>query len=165
MAKLPSAFNSKEHEDMNDFSAIPADEYIAQVTKSEMVKCKSTAKDPDGSYLKLTFSILSGKYKGRNLWVQLNLINKNVQAVEIANKELGTICKAVNLVSITDSQELHGKPMRIKVGIKPASANFPEGNKISYYSKAEGSAPVQETENPDPNAEKVSEAPAKKPWE
>lgn len=166
MAELPSAFNLSKHEDMNDFSTIPATEYMAQVSKSEMCNCKETAKDPNGKYLKLTFKIITGKYKDRLLWTQLNLVNKNPQAVEIASKELATICKAVGLVSITDSQELHGKPMKIKVGIKEATANYPEKNEIKYYSKAEGgvseTAAPAETENPDPNAVAV---PAKKPWD
>ena len=167
--QLPSAFNSNEHEDMNDFSIIPAAEYIAQVMKSEMCDCKSTAKAPNGKYLKLTFKIIAGKFKDRLLWTQLNLVNKNQQAVEIANKELATICKAVGLVSISDSQELHGKPMKIKVSVKPAVANYPEKNEIKYYSKSDGTAPAApESETAAPAAattEGEAEAPKKKPWE
>lgn len=168
MTQLPSAFNSNEHDNMNDFTAVPADDYFIQVKESEMKNCGETAKDPKGKFLKLTFIILGGKYKGRLLWTQLNLINKNPEAVAIAQKELATICKAVGLVSITDSQELHGKPMKAKVAIIPAKANWPEKNEIKFYSKAEGevkAAPV-ESEKPDPNAGKGDEKKkAPKPWE
>lgn len=142
MAKLPSAFRASDHEKMNDFSVIPSADYIAQIVKSEMVKCKSTAKDPNGSYLKIQEKILDGKYKGKLVFVQLNLINKNPQAVEIANKELATICAAVGKPLVTDSGELHGIPHIITVGVEK-STGYPDKNKINFYATIkEGQKPV-----------------------
>ena len=138
MAMLPSVFNAAEHEPMGDFTPIPADEYLAQIIESAMTKCKSTAKDPNGQYLKLTFSIIHEKYKGRKLFVNLNLINKNSTAVEIASKELRSISDAVGVQSITDTTVLHGKPMKIKVAIKEATGTYPASNEIKGYARADG---------------------------
>lgn len=165
MAQLPSAFNTKEHEGMGDFSAIPAGKYIAEITNSE----KMESKNKKGNfYWKLTFDVISDeegstKYKGRKLFVNLNLINSNAQAVEIANNELKTICEACGKVSIQDTAELHKTPMLVTVKVTPATAQYPEGNSISYYKAVSGIA--------SPNASKAAAsedepaAPKKRAWE
>ena len=135
MAKLPSAFNSNEHEKMDDYTAIDAGNYPAMIHRSEMkdTKAKKEGRARIGSYLELRFRILSGKFKNRVVFARLNLVNENPVAVELANKELATICEAAGKVVIEDSQELHGIPMTISVTKTPATANSPERNEIKGY--------------------------------
>lgn len=132
--KLPSAFRSNEHDDMNDFTPLPGGDYVAQVIKSEMKEAKKS-KNRSHMFLELIFEILQGEHKGKKVWVRLNLINPSVQAVEIANKELGTIARAAfgHDVVIEDSQQVHGKPMVISVKFVPATASNPAGNEIGFY--------------------------------
>ncbi len=156
MALLPSAFRANDHEKMNDFSVIPNGDYVAQIVKSEMVKCKETAKDPKGKYLKIQEKILDGEYKGKIIFAQLNLININPQAVEIANKELSTICSAVGKLLVTDSGELHGIPHIITVCTEK-STGYPDKNKIDFYAPiGKGKKPavkVKAKEEPDAEIE------------
>ena len=159
MAQLPSAFKASEHEGMRDFSAIPPGDYMAQITDSE----KKEARNKGNFYWKLTFKILEGEFKGRLLWVNLNLINSNPQAVEIANNELATICQACGKVAISDTSELHGTPMMITVKVTPATSEYAEGNAVSGYKAVTGLAkPAAPAEPSDETSE-----PAKKPkpWE
>jgi len=90
-------------------------------------------------------------------------VNTNPTAVEIANKELATICDAVGKNHIEDTEELHGIPMTIRVKKTPATANYPEGNEINGYAPAEGyakpEAPVVKTSGDTEPSKK------KKPWE
>jgi len=181
MTLLPRQFNSGDHEDMNDFSPVPEGDYIAQIHKSSMENCKETAKDPNGKYLKLEWKVISPKkYQGRLLWTQLNIINKNTQAVEIAQKELATICRACGIPSVQDSQQLHGIPCKLKVDVKPATAQWPASNRIKYYEKADAhvsaeqpSQPSQPSQAPQQEEQQASQqeeqqeatAKPKKPWE
>lgn len=169
MAKLPSAFNANAEgqETMGDFSAIPAGDYLMAIKKSEMKKCKETAKDPNGQYLQMQFEVLNGKYKGRMFFSNLNLINKNPQAVEIANKELATICKACGRPAIEDSTELHGIPMMVTLSKTAGDANNPPKNDIKFYKNADG-APVSTPKADAPagdTAEEQEAKPRKKAWE
>ena len=70
-------------------------------------------------------------------YINFNLDNPNPKAVEIANKELATICRAVGLVSVEDSDELHGLPMECKAAIE-SGGDYPDKNVIKNYSAAEG---------------------------
>lgn len=142
MAQLPSAFNATQHEDMNDYSTIPEGDYMASIVKSEM---KDT-RNGDGKYLNIQLKVIGGKYNGRTLFTMLNLINNNATAVEIAQKELATICRACGKVQVADSNELHGIPMLVSVGIVPATAKYKEKNEITMYKPANGApAPVAQS--------------------
>ena len=101
MADL-NGFNANQVEPTTEFEAIPAGKYLAMITESEMKPTKSGA----GSYLQLTFQILEGPYKGRFLWSRLNLNNANGTAVQIARSELSAICRAVGVMTPSDSVEL-----------------------------------------------------------
>lgn len=136
MAKLPGSFNAEQHEDMNSFEPIPAGEYEAKVTKSEL---KATS-DKQGQMLVLTFEILRGDHKGRICWSRLNLVNKSEKAVEIANKELATLCRACGKINIDESEELHGIPISIKVKVTKETPQYPAGNAITNYKPLAGLA-------------------------
>ncbi len=136
MAKLPGQFNAEKHDTMGEFSPIPVGDYLAEITKSTM----ETTKNGKGQYLKLEYKVLAGEHAGRVFWSNLNLVNDNAQTVEIAQKELATICKAAGKVVISDSGELHGIPMMVKLGIKKGDGQYLDQNTVKNYAVAEGVA-------------------------
>jgi len=135
-------FSKGTKEEMDDFSVVPADTYNVQVVKTETkeTKDKAAGRAESGLLLKLQFKIIDGKFKGRIIFGQFNLENDNASAVEISRKQINTMCKAMglNAEDVQDSNEMLNIPLQIKVKIKPASGNYPEGNEISFYSKYEG---------------------------
>ena len=149
----------------DSFEPIPAGDYLAMITDSEMRDTKAG----NGSYLKLTFQIVDGAHKGRLIFENLNLDNPNQTAVEIAQRSLSSICAALGKNSVHDSSELHMKPMTIKIGIRDGSNGYDPSNNIKGYKPASGSsAPAQaaqqvpaaviESENPAPSQSKAT------PW-
>lgn len=143
MAQLPGVFVPEEAED-NPFEPIPAEWYTAEIVKSEM---KDT-KDKTGKYLALSFRVLEGEFKGRLVFVNLNLVNQNETAVRIARSDLKAICKAVGITDeLEDSVDLHNVPMDIKVTIKPETSQWPAKNEIKAYA-AEGEGGQESDENP-----------------
>lgn len=142
-------FNAAEVEPMGDYTPIPAGEYIAVITDSE----EKPTKDFTGSYVQMTFEVIEGQFKGRKIFNRLNLQNKNPVAVDIARRELSSICHAAGVLSPRDSNELHNKPMLIKVAVKPAQGEYSASNEIKGY-KSQGAV-----------SEVVKPAVEKKPWE
>jgi len=170
MAQLPQGFNSNDHEDMGDFSAIPADEYVAVIVESEMKETTKSvdAGTKDGYRLVLKFKVMGGEHDGHFIWQGLNIVNPNPKAVEIAQKELATICRAMGKVTVQDSAELHGIPVNIKVALIPKTPQYAEKNEIKMYSPASGSisggAGSATPTNPDKGNSPAGET-KKKPWE
>ncbi len=108
---------------------IPVDKYPMAITASEM---KGT-KDGTGAFLLVELTVLDGQYAGRKVWDRLNLDNKNPVAVEIAYGTLSAICHACNILQVGDSQQLHGIPMMVSIGIQPAKGDFEASNKAKSY--------------------------------
>lgn len=138
MAQLGGQFNANEQKEMTNFEPLPAGEYVARIVESEMKPTSSGT----GHYLQLVFQIMSPGYDTRKVFNNLNLDNPNPKAVDIANRELGAICKAVGKPVIQDSVELHGLPMTIKLKVSPATEKYAASNSITAYSAANGAAPM-----------------------
>jgi hypothetical protein len=146
MAMLPSVFNASEHDASSGFESIPAGIYIAEIVKSKM---KDT-KDGTGKYLMLQFKIIEGDFSKRFVFINLNLVNKSAEAVQIAKSNLKSIVVACGLgddYELEDSVDLHNTAMGIKVEIKPASGKWPASNEIKRFYKEED-MPEQDADNP-----------------
>ena len=113
MANL-AGFDASQVPEQQEFSALPEGQYVVIATATEMKPTKSGT----GQFLQFTFEVLDGPQKGRKLWARLNLVNPNQTAVDIAQRELGAICRAVNVIKPSDSAELHNKPMLITVAVE-----------------------------------------------
>jgi len=113
MANL-AGFDASQVPEQQEFSALPEGQYVVIATASEMKPTKSGT----GQFLQFTFEVLDGQQKGRKLWARLNLVNPNQTAVDIAQRELGAICRAVNVIKPSNSAELHNKPMLITVAVE-----------------------------------------------
>lgn len=141
-------------EPQDDFAPIPAGDYIAAITASEIKQTN----DLTGKYIKLEVTILEGKFKGRKIWPMLQLWNRNKQAVDIAKRELASIKIATDQPNANDSSAFHNRPVIVSVGIKPAKDGYEAGNSIRGWKplvKAQA-APVQQAQ-PAPTGTK--------PWE
>jgi hypothetical protein len=118
---------------------IPAGWYKAVITES----LEKPTKAQTGSFLQMTLEIIEGELAGRKTFERLNLNNPNQQAVEIAQRALSSICRAVGVMTPRTSQDLHDKPMMIKVKVTPPRDGYEAGNEISEYAPVEKKAATQ----------------------
>ena len=132
MANL-SGFNAHEVEPKSAFDPLPAAKYLVAVTASEMKRTKADT----GDYLKLTFQVLEGEFKGRLLWTRLNLDNPNAKTVQIARAELSAICRATGIMTPRDSVELHNLPLVVGVKLIKRTDTGELDNRITKYEKRE----------------------------
>jgi len=140
-------FDANTVEPTTPIEPVPAGKYVAMITESEMKPTKAGT----GNYLQLTFEILEGDFKGRLLWARLNLDNPNAQAVAIARAELSAVCRAVGVLTPTDSVQLHNLPLVISVRCKKRSDSDEMSNEINGYAKKEaGNAGAQATDHSPP---------------
>ncbi|MDD5697381.1 MAG: DUF669 domain-containing protein [Victivallaceae bacterium] len=93
---------------------VPAGKYTAVISESEIKPTKSG----NGQFLELTFEIVEGEFKGRKVWTRLNIDNPSADAVKIARGNLSAICRAVNVMTLKDSADLHNLPLEITVKCK-----------------------------------------------
>ena len=152
-------FDASTIEASTSYDPIPAGWYTAIISNSEM---KAT-RDGYGEYLSLTLQVIEGQYENRLVFARLNLKNANDKAVDIARKDLAAICRAVGVMSPQASEELHDKPLMIKVKVRPAQGEYDASNDIAGYKAVEGNdTPFTPTPKATPA---TPSAPAKKPWQ
>jgi hypothetical protein len=133
MANL-NGFNAQEVDPAVGFDPIPAGNYLAVITETEMKPTKAGS----GEYLQLTFQVIEGQHKGRLVWARLNLENKNETTVKIARAELSSVCRAVGVMAPKDSVELHNIPLEISVGCKKRKDTGDITNVVKGYARKGG---------------------------
>ena len=155
-------FNAEEVEPRTAYEPLPAGWYVAMITDSEMRQTRS-----GGQMLQLRLDIVEGDYENRVIYDRLNLIHDNPDAVEIAQRTLSSICRAVGIMQPKDSEDLHDVPLRIKLAIRPASNGYEASNNVKAYEPVKSAAPgVAKPRQAAPNqAAPAAPARPKKPWE
>jgi len=148
-------FDAQTEKPSEGFDLIPDGTYEAMVIESERKPTKAN----DGSeFLALTFQIIGPALAGRRLWHNLNLWHKtSPETVQISRGNLSAICRAVGVLKVKDSSELHNLPMLIKVGTEKRKDTGEFQNKIKDWKPKGGAATAPAT------AAKASGAPATAP--
>jgi hypothetical protein len=132
------AFDSTTVEPQSSIrEVIPAGNYTAMITETEIKDTKSGT----GQYIRCTYQILDGEYKNRKIWSNFNIRNSNPQAEQIGKAQLASAVQAMGLTRISDTAELHNKPLVIKVKVRKQDG-YEDTNDVAGFGKAEGVAPV-----------------------
>lgn len=115
---------------------IPAGNYLAQVIESDLKPLKSG----NGMAIALTFQILDGEYKNRRVWTNLNVQHVKPEVQKIGQQQLSTLCRAVNVMQLKDTAQLHNKPVVIRVKIR-VDEQYGDRNEVNGYEAVGSSAP------------------------
>ena len=138
------------------FDPIPQGKYVAAITAIE----KRETKAQTGHYLSLRFDIIDGKYKGRVIFINLNLWNPNPKAVEMSQRDMAGILSALGIQgNVKDANDLCDKALGIEVIVRHSEFKGGPENSIKSYLSA-GKVPVGD---PQPAGESGS-GPAPAPW-
>ncbi len=125
MASLGGTYDASDGDQMSERAALPPGEYLAAIARSDVTDTRKG----DGRKVELEFEVLDGAHKGRRFWTTLNLWNPNPVAVEMAQRELNTICHAVGKLRVADTVELHDAPMKVTLAIDTSGRNVPKSYK------------------------------------
>ena len=136
MADFGHTFDASQVEPNAEYEVLPPGKYLAQIVNSEM----RPTKDGLGAYLYLEIDILEGQYQGRKLFDRLNLSNPNTTAVEIAQRTLSSICRAVGRLQVNNSEQLHLLPFIADVRVRPPKGEYGASNSIRYLPRTQGQA-------------------------
>lgn len=118
----------------NDFSPIPDGWYKVEIKSAEV----KPTKESGGEYINIRFDVLGPEYTGRVIFGMINLKNKSSTAEEIGRQQLGALMRAIGLKKVSDTDELIGCRMEIKV-ITEESQKYGSKNVPKAYRAIEGS--------------------------
>lgn len=165
-------FDATQVEPSAPMEVLPPGDYTVQIVQSEL----RVTNNGNGQYLWLEMDILDGEYSNRKLWDRLNINNPNPVAQDIARRALSAICHATGVLHVSDSEQLHFKPMIAVVKVKPAGPDKKTGvyreaqNEIRGYKPANGTVQQmpqrqqQQAAPTQPQQQAVAASGARPPW-
>jgi hypothetical protein len=144
MAFLEHAINLEDLPESTgdgEFKPLPAGWYNSTINKAEL---KAT-KDGTGQYIAIRYDITGPTHQGRVVFGNVNIRNKSEKAEEIGRAQLGDIMRALGLKQVTDTDQLIGGALQIKLDIK-TDEQYGTRNEVKGYKAAEGSAGFMKAE-------------------
>ena len=121
MAKLDYDGTSEEYAG-GGFEPIPAGRYQAVVVDSQFIPTKVGT----GRYCKLQWQIVDGPHAGRVIFSQHNTHNQSQTAELIGRQELRAFAVAMGVEPFSDTEQLHGRPVMIRVAIEEKDGYAPK---------------------------------------
>ena len=159
MAFLNEAYDVNELPQGNgNFDPLPPGWYHANITGAEL---KST-KAGNGQYIAVRYDITGPTHQGRVVFGNLNIKNPNPKAEEIGRQQLGEIMRAIGLAKVTDTDQLIGGSLQIKLDISRQEGYDPR-NEVRAF-KAIGVANMPMTQMPAVQQAPQASASAAPPW-
>lgn len=154
------SFNTADAPAPTQFDLIPEGTYPAVALSSEVRDTKS-----GGEMVVYKMQITEGECANRILWARFNVKNSSVKAQEIGLGQLSSFCRAAGVDEMTDTDDLVGKPVAVRVKIRPARDGYDAQNEIASFASLGAPAP-RAPAAPAPSAPAASRAPAgAKPWQ
>jgi hypothetical protein len=141
----------------NNFEPLPEGWYNATITGAEI---KST-KAGDGKFIAVKYTVTGPSHQGRVVFGNLNIKNASTKAEEIGRSQLGDIMRAIGLGKVSDTDQLIGGNLGIKLSMKTGEY---AGNEVKAFRALNGSAPAPVSILSTPSSVKTAPAKAAPPW-
>ena len=139
----PIAYNDLPEDTGGDFSPIPAGDYTCTVKDAEV---KAT-NDGTGQYIKLRMDVTGPTHTGRVIFANINIRNKSEAAESIGRGQLRSIMGALGLASLSDTDQLIGGHLAIKVAVRDMRTDDKTGkiylasNEVKAFKAVGGAMP------------------------
>jgi len=129
------SFDTAEVPVSNSFGVLPAGWYTAKITGAENRNTKSNT----GKYLRIEFTLADPA--GRKVWNNYNVKNDTPAAETIGRQQLAEVVRAIGKKRITDTDELLGAVLSIKVKVRDAANGYEASNEVAAAKALDGAAP------------------------
>ena len=135
MAFIGTTIRAEElpQDERGDFSAIPAGDYGVVIDAAEIKATKTGT----GQYIKLKLKVTGPTNAGRVLFSNVNIMNQSPEAERIGRQELRKIMEATGVLELSDSDQLIGGHMMVKVTVK-TSEQYGAENEVKGYRSHSG---------------------------
>jgi len=119
----------------SNFEPLPEGWYNATITGAEVKETKAG----DGKYIACKYTVTGPSHQGRVVFGNLNIKNASTKAEEIGRQQLGEIMRAIGLGKVSDTDQLIGGNLGIKLTVRTGEY---AGNEIKGFRALNGAAPA-----------------------
>jgi hypothetical protein len=134
MAFLSQSFDVSDlPQPSKDYSPLPVGWYSATISGAEVKETKAGT----GEYIAIKYSITGPTHEGRVIFGNLNIKNPNPKAEEIGRQQLGDLMRAIGLARVTDTDQLIGGNLVIKLDVK-TDEKYGDRNEVKGFKAVMG---------------------------
>jgi hypothetical protein len=137
MAFLNETFEADQLPQTSNYNVLPAGWYTANITGAELKATKAGT----GQYIAVRYDITGPTHQGRVVFGNINIKNPNPKAEEIGRQQLGDIMRAIGLSKVTDTDQLIGGSLSVKLDIRK-SEDYGPSNDVKGFKAITGSMPT-----------------------
>ena len=159
MAFLGQTFDVNTLPEGNSYEALPAGWYNVNVTGAELKNTKAG----NGQYIAVRYDVTGPTHQGRVVFGNLNIKNPNPKAEEIGRQQLGELMRAIGLARVTDTDQLIGGSLQIKLEIRQQEGYEPN-NEVKGFKSASGAVPAPAAAPAQQAAAPAATGKAAPPW-
>lgn len=138
MAFLGQTFDANDLPQGSTYEPLPAGWYTATIADAEL----KPTKNGSGQYIKVRYDITGPTHQGRVVFGNLNINNSSAKAEEIGRQQLGELMRAIGLAKVTDTDQLIGGVLSIKLDVREETNQYPAQNEIKGFKAITGAAPA-----------------------
>lgn len=132
------SFNAETVAPQQSFKPLPAGVYSVVAIDSEVKPTKSGG----GQVAQFTMQVVEGEHTGRKVFARFNIANQNPEAERIGQSQFSAFCHAAGVLQVSDTAQLHGRPVRAKVKIrKDPTGQYEDSNEVNGFEAGTGTTP------------------------
>jgi len=154
MAKFDEVFDAGTLPEKTSTEPLPAGQYQCEIKGADVKDTKAGT----GKYISLDLCVNDGQFANRRIFGNINVRNPNPVAEEIGRAQLGELMRAVGLAKLSDSDQLIGCVLQVKVNVKKDD-QYGDRNEIKSFKSAGSKPPKQQASEAKPKSD-----PGKPPW-
>ena len=132
----------------NNYEVLPAGWYDVTIAGAEIRNTKSG----NGQYIAVRYDVLGPTHQGRVVFGNLNIKNESSKAEEIGRQQLGELMRAIGLTKVSDTDQLIGGTLQIKLAIRTQEGYDPTNDVRGFKSINGGSVPAPAASAPAPKS-------------
>ena len=141
----------------SNFEPLPEGWYNATITGAEVKDTKAG----DGKYIACKYTVTGPSHQGRVVFGNLNIKNASTKAEEIGRQQLGEIMRAIGLGKVSDTDQLIGGNLGIKLSVKTGDY---AGNEVKAFRALSGATPSVASSVPFSKSAPSAVSKAAPPW-
>lgn len=129
-------------QDEQQGGAIPAGQYVVKIERAQLKDTKSGT----GRYISLMLRVQGPTHSNAVVFAMVNISNQNQEAERIGKAQLRSIMEAIGLQTITDTDQLIGGVMDVKVAVEKDTYNGNEQdrNVVKSFKKSQSGAAMSQ---------------------
>ena len=125
-------------QDEQQGGVIPAGQYIVKIERAQLKDTKSGT----GRYISLMLRVQGPTHSNAVVFAMVNISNQNQEAERIGKAQLRSIMESIGLQTITDTDQLVGGVMDVKIAVEKDTYNGNEQdrNVVKSFKKSQSGA-------------------------